>query len=330
LTGELIALDTAKVHDKMTMTRMDSIRIGKNFGYMACTLTRHPVDQYVEAAKACLEHHFDNHVYCGEWCKRKHETEEEKKKLIKYYRCKEKDAKLYALLSDKIARFVTQERLEEMAHDLDTNMNEAFNQICTWFAPKNKVFAGTGSLPNRIGVAVGIHSLGPEMYFKRLFKSMGIELSDNVAYYLKTREKRRAKRLETIRTKAAKLLKNKRKFDKLKEATVQAKKELIKRQGTYRKGMNLDDPYGDGEDTKPPAKKKAKSNAFCEYCGRSDHVTKRSKKCTAPPLESQKKYQKEDGTLLTGPPADPPVALDPSDLNLQDCHNMDAMPFDAD
>jgi hypothetical protein len=48
----------------------------------------------------------------------------------------------------------------EMGHTLDTNMNEAFNQICTWFAPKNKVFAGTGSLHNRIAMAVSINSLG--------------------------------------------------------------------------------------------------------------------------------------------------------------------------
>jgi hypothetical protein len=33
LTGELIKLDTANVPDRFTMTRMDSTRIGKNFGY---------------------------------------------------------------------------------------------------------------------------------------------------------------------------------------------------------------------------------------------------------------------------------------------------------
>ena len=132
-----------------------------------------------------------------------------------------------------------------MAHGLDTNMNEAFNQICTWFAPKNKVFAGTGSLNNRIACAVGINSLGVEVFFKRLFKKLGIKLTPNVAYYLHTREKSRVKRLETIRTRAAKQKKNKRKYDKLKDATLQAKKEFLKRQGAYQKGMNLDDPYGE-------------------------------------------------------------------------------------
>jgi hypothetical protein len=155
-----------------------------------------------------------------------HTEEQQQATSQKYYRCKEKDAKLYAVLVDKMSRFVTHERLSEMAHTLDTNMNEAFNQICTWFAPKNKVFAGTGSLHNRIGFAVGINSIGLEMFFRRLFKMMGVPLTDNVAYYLHLKEKTRVKRLAKLKTKEAKLKKNKRKYDKLAEHTLIAKKEL--------------------------------------------------------------------------------------------------------
>jgi hypothetical protein len=179
LSGELIKLDTSKVDEKFTMTRMDTTRIAKNFGYMARTLRDRPETEYVQAAEACLEHHFDDHRYCGDWCKRKDESDDNKKTSVKYYRCKLKDAKLYGVLSEKIARFVTQERLNEMAHNLDTNLNEAFNNICTWFAPKNKVFAGTGSLTNRISFAVGINSIGIDVFFKRLFKKLGIAITDN-------------------------------------------------------------------------------------------------------------------------------------------------------
>jgi hypothetical protein len=135
LTGELIKLDMSRVDEKFTMTRMDSTRIGKNFGYMARTLKDRDETEYCQAAQACLEHHFDNHEFCGSWCKRKDESDESKKSSIKYYRSKDKDAKLYEVLQDKMEQFCTQERLNEMAHTLDTNMNEAFNQICTWFAP---------------------------------------------------------------------------------------------------------------------------------------------------------------------------------------------------
>jgi hypothetical protein len=247
LTGELIKLDTS-------MTRMDSTRIGKNFGYMARTLKDRDPTEYVDAAKACLEHHFDSHEFCGDWCKRKDESDKSKKTSVKYYRCKERDAKLYSVLSDKMEHFCTQEHLSEMAHSLDTNMNEAFNQVCTWFAPKNKVFAGSGSLHNRITFAVGINSLGVEPCFKRLFKAVGIPLTDNVAYYLKLKEKNRNKRLAKVKTKDAKLNKNKRKYDKLAENVKIAKMELHKRQDTYRYGMNLDDPV-DLDAVKPLARK---------------------------------------------------------------------------
>jgi hypothetical protein len=115
LNGDLIAIDKQTKDLQFTMTRMDTTRIAKNFGYMACMLKDKPTSEYVDSAKAILEHHFDDHTYCGSWCKHKDESEEERNRLIRYYRCKEKDAKLYALLSETISRFITQERLEEIA-----------------------------------------------------------------------------------------------------------------------------------------------------------------------------------------------------------------------
>ena len=124
-----------------------------------------------------------------DWWKRKLAMEEGKRRLVKFYRCNRRDAKLYALKLTKIERFITKDQLIKMAHGLDTNMNKAFNQICTWFAPKNKVFAGTGSLPNRIAMAVGINSIGVEAFFKRLFKALGIPVTDQLAYHLHTKGK---------------------------------------------------------------------------------------------------------------------------------------------
>jgi hypothetical protein len=70
------------------------------------------------------------------------------------------DAKLYGLLQEQtMDQFVSKEQLVEMANELDTNMKEAFNQIFTWFCPKNKVYAGSYLLNNRIAFAVRINSL---------------------------------------------------------------------------------------------------------------------------------------------------------------------------
>ena len=245
---------------KHTMTRMDSTRIGKNFAYMARTLKGRPCEEFANAAIAVLKHHFDNHEFCGDWCVRKHETEEERRRIIKYYRCKVKDAKLYNILQEKLHRFITVDKLVEMAHGMDTNVNEAFNQICTWFAPKNKVFAGSGSLHNRIAIAVGINSLGYNKFFTALFNKLGITVTSNLAHYLRIKENTRVKRLTKLQERQAKLDRSKAKRTKLQADTRLAKTEFLKRAGLYRKGMNVDDPYGevpannnsDGKDDRKP------------------------------------------------------------------------------
>jgi hypothetical protein len=340
LTGELIKVDMSKVDERLTMTRMDSTRIGKNFGYMARTLQHRDESEFVDAAKAVLEHHFDSHEYCGDWCRRKDESEAQRNASIKYYRCKVKDAKLYALLDSTLERFITLPKLKEMAHGLDTNMNEAFNQICTWFSPKNKVFAGSGSLTNRISFAVGINSVGFDAFFQRLFMRMGMTMTPNVAHYLKVKEKKRVTRLAMIRTKDAKLLKNKSKYDKLKEHTDQAKKEFHQRQGTYRKGMNLDDPYGecfngnDEEATTRPAKRAKVAGPmakFCEYCGNKGHLTKRSKKCSEHGTTGPPAFSKWDGMLLGAAGTVDATNEDfgVPNIDAADCGMNDATPFDC-
>jgi hypothetical protein len=54
LTGELIKLDMSRKDIKLTMTRMDSTRIGKNFGYMARTLKQRPEEEFEGAAASVL------------------------------------------------------------------------------------------------------------------------------------------------------------------------------------------------------------------------------------------------------------------------------------
>jgi hypothetical protein len=155
---------------------------------------------------------------------------------------------------------------------------------------------------------------------------------------LKIKEAWRVQKLAKVKTSLAKKEKNKRKYEKLKEHTVKAKVELHKRQGTYRKGMNLDDPFGplidgqDGEDAsakKPPAKRLKSAKLYCEYCGKLGHVTMKSKSCAAPPA-STKQYRKVDGTLLTEPQRfiEANTLADAED-DVNDCDNFDSMPLVA-
>jgi hypothetical protein len=175
-------------------------------------------------------------------------------------------------------------------------------------------------------LAVGINSLGVELFFTRLLKSMGIQVTDNVAYYLKLREKHRMGRLQKIKTNDYKVKKNKRKYEALIEHTKIAKIERHKRHGTYRRGMNLDDP---GVEELPTMANKKAKRVHCEYCGKSTHATRKSKKCTA--KDATEKIYRKDGTLLTGPPA--PITEDEdvvAAINADDCDAMDSTPWDAD
>jgi hypothetical protein len=161
---------------------------------MARTLKNLPESEYVNAGQAVIQHHFDDHTYCGVWCPRKRlVTEEQRLASKRFYRCKTKDAKLYAVLMEKVSRFFTFDRLKEIAHGMDTQVNESFNNTISWMAPKNKVYCGSSSLSNRLCMAVGINSIGLVRYFTRLYKEMGITMTPNVEHFLQVKERARTR-----------------------------------------------------------------------------------------------------------------------------------------
>ena len=127
LKNALYSLLGKNVDDRLTFTKCDLIRLGKNFAFMARTLPLCQPCEYLNKGKAVLEHHFDNHEHCGGWCDRKDQTKEEREQSTRYYRCKTVDKKLYDYLAAIIARFISYEALVEVAHGSDTQVNESFN-----------------------------------------------------------------------------------------------------------------------------------------------------------------------------------------------------------
>jgi hypothetical protein len=267
-------LQPTKVADRHTLTVNDVMRLGKNYGYMSdLHLFIGDDNKAMSHGKAVLEHHFDNHEHCGAWCPRKRMTAEQRVASKRFYRCKEQDAKLYAVLAEMMGRFISLDRLKEVAHTMDTQVNESFNNTVAWLAPKNKVYCGSRSLENRVGIALGIKSLGLGPYFKRLYGVLGITLTDNVIHILDRKQSARTKRLAKSRTTAAKKDKLKRKFQKLDDAETQAKVDRSKRDGTYKSGQNM---QGE-EEQQPKAAKKSRKDATCASCRLKGHSTKQSK-----------------------------------------------------
>ena len=318
----------------MTMTRMDCRRLSKNFAFMARTLKHKKTDaEILDAGKAVLEHHFDNHQYCGGWCHRKQQQQEEllrgnsndedkdddddaaappkkKKKKKQYYRDKTKDAKLYAKLQSLMRRFLTLEALQEVAHNMDTCANESFNNTISWLAPKNKVYSGTCSLQNRISIAIGISTLGTLAFFHRLFDKMGIQMTPDVHHYLRVVGNNRKKRLDKTKTKAYKNKRKAHEFERLKKETVEATIARDKRDGTYKSGIGMTGGYDEEAAEDDGAKKPAAAVAAvglkkCTSCGGTDHQRTTSRRCkNYVPRQNNKKQKTkqadEDGVTDGG------------------------------
>jgi hypothetical protein len=188
-----------------------------------------------------------------------------------------KDAVLYGKLQEIVSQFVTFECLQEVAHGMDTQVNESFNNTFAWLAPKNKVYCGSQSLQNRLLIGVGINALGTKDYFERLFKKLGIIMTPNIQHYLSLNKNKRNRHIPKGKQKEAKKLRKEGNFAKTKDDEADALKQRSKQDGTYKAGQNLDGMEEDDDNTTMPACRK--KLAVCKHCGKKGHTTTRSKQC---------------------------------------------------
>ena len=299
--------------------------IGKNFAYMVRQLPRLTTDeQFVEAGLATLEHHFDNHHFCGDWCRRKNQPASRQQDHDRFYRSKTKDAELYTKLQEIVEKYITVDRLKEVSHGMDTNINESFNNTFSWLAPKNKVDCGTQSLQTRLTMGIGIQGLGLLEYFKKLFVKLGIEITSNVLNFLSVKETKQAKRISKVKLTDSKKQQLHAKFEALRQNEAIAKKERAKREGTYKTGINMEDiSEDDGNNNKNPNNKNCnkRKSVVCKHCGKKGHSTTRSKKC----LRHKDNNTCADELQVQNPVA---VGLQLTFANVaDDVDNMDSIPL---
>ena len=275
----------------MTITHMDVLRLGTNFAYMVRTLNGKSEDEMATAAKAVVDHHFDCHEHCGNWCKRKGQTLQQKEEKKKCYRCKTKDASLYKESPLRIKRFITIEASLEVAHKYDTLCNESFNNVAAWLAPKNKIYGSSHSLKNRIAVAVGITSEGTLAYYREVFNRLGLTMSPTVEHHIRLQSQYRDKRIAKGKTPDGKKKRVDKYHSNLLSKTVVAKREKAKREGTYSTGMGINGGYTEEElskakelyprefQQKQQREERTRNAGQCRYCEGIGHSTRRSKSC---------------------------------------------------
>jgi hypothetical protein len=209
---------------------VDIIRLTRNFAYMSRQLKDTPKDKWLNAGKAVVDHHFDKHDGCGDFCRRKKELAEDTPEITKkkVYRSIEKEPELYSLVCEILADYITMEKLEEIGHGYHTNVNESFNNLVAWIAPKNKVYSGSGSLRARIAMAIGIKLVGFEEFFRLLFKAMGIILEPGTWHFFRSIgdwKKRHKARSETQHYKEKRHQKTNEKIKKYVEELQKARRE---------------------------------------------------------------------------------------------------------
>ena len=256
---------------KKGLNKVDCMKIKKNFGYMVKQLWSLPKTEWLNAANAILEHHFENHSLCGSWCKRRHMTkqqlEEDCKSTGKYYRCKEKDSAIYLLLKDILSSFILISRLEDIAHGCDTQINESLNGIIAWYAPKNKTFSGSRSLQGRVFLAVGIVLVGYKSFIEQLLCRLGIEATEGTVRHLETIAKRKGAMSEQHKSIDYKRKRQEKNRKTLSEHIAKAEKKR-RRTGFYK--------TGEGFNTCIPV---VDSKNACSQCGQLGHKSSRSTKC---------------------------------------------------
>jgi hypothetical protein len=104
-------------------TKVDAERIKRNWSYCVHSGTDIPFDEFCTTMKAPLEHLFNNHDYCNaEWCRYLQAKDDEGRMAAsQYYRCKEKNAKLYKQLQEIVDPFNEPEALYMVHHGISTN-----------------------------------------------------------------------------------------------------------------------------------------------------------------------------------------------------------------
>jgi hypothetical protein len=256
---------------------VDAYRLKRNFGYWLLSSHTETFDIFTEKSKAVVEHHFNNHIHCGDWCPMRKVTNATKTATGNLkYRCKKENAILYKQIIEIMGRFVKPEKLRECHHGYSSQKNESMNKLISRYTPKDRTFSQSTSLASRVCLAVGVDSVGQEEYFRLLFAKLKMKLPENTKLLLR---KMKIKRDYDRKYQALPKRKRNRSAIKFRKMRTGLSKQMAdKAIGlTYASGMNMghnmDEVEGEGD------KKRRKKAVICMHCGESTHKTRRSKAC---------------------------------------------------
>jgi hypothetical protein len=279
----------------------DAERLKRNFSYFLHMYRTAPWEKFRHNSNAVIEHHFNNHDYCEEWCPvlkrreriKKGEIEEDEESELKY-RCKTRNARLYTQLRAYHDAYTTDSSLWELWHQVHSNKCESLNGFITKFLPKHKHYCRTIINEARTNVAISIDSVGYQEYYGLLFKTVGIGMTSITSKHLRRLDNRRQRKAAHDKKQHIRKRRKVKLNEKIKLANEQLKKD--QRKGlTYQSGMSgpqvpnvVDDDNSDSEQQSKVKVKNENSNnkksgntipSVCKWCHRRGHQRQYSGKC---------------------------------------------------
>ena len=272
-------------------------------------------------ASAPLEHVFDNHENCGDWCYKK-------KAMTKgdiyvpppnrpFY-SKEVNSKMYNQIREVVQNFNGMDTLKESIHSYDTQKNEALNQCISRVAPKFKHFGATLTLHTRIHLVIAMTNEGYANFYTNLLPQLvNLNKHNNLIVQRGIHQIEKLRRKNLTR-KSSTDFKRSRKHKTQAKISEQVYEERISERnnyGTYESGFNFEPEEekqttiierGQDENANKESEvstqeqgrgtsKRATKQKYCKWCNtHTNHTTRQSKSCSFHNewLEEQKNKKK--------------------------------------
>jgi hypothetical protein len=271
----------------------DAERLKRAFAYFLHQFSKRSWKRFLRSARAVLEHHFNSHRYCDDWCPAKRWKKEDRLKNALKYRSKTLNPELYKEFKSHHDKYTSEEALRDMYHQFHSNKCESLNGNITKYVPKHKMYCRTLTNKGRTHTAIGVDSIGYVAYYHRLFGVLGIETTPTTTANHSDLDHRRRTEREYNKITSIKVRRAQQKSDKINEGRTLTTRDNI-RGFAYAKGMG--GPLGavDVDGVGPMQKKAPAQQSVCPYCDQKGHKTTKSKACLYSTVPSSVHYRENN------------------------------------
>ena len=122
------------------INQTDVERFKYNFGHYLSGWRLFTFPDFIKYAIVVLDHHFNIHTNCGDWCKYRDlaQTQIEKMERKARFRDKEKNGSMYEVVADILKNMCTDANIKMCYYVFSSQRNEMVNRKVSANSPKDK------------------------------------------------------------------------------------------------------------------------------------------------------------------------------------------------